>query len=67
MVEMDIWDAAKAVAAEQLRGARSDLIRLESEAEVRAELLATLRSQVRFEAFDSVCAPHMLLLVSACS
>ena len=46
MVEMDIWDAAKAASAEQLRGVRSDLIRLESEADVRTELLATLRSQV---------------------
>ena len=46
VVEMDIWDAAKAVSAEQLRGVRSDMIRLESESDVRTELLATLCSQV---------------------
>ncbi len=46
MIEMDIWDSAKAVAAERLKGARQQLSGLDSEASVRQELLATLQSQV---------------------
>lgn len=46
VIEMDIWDAAKGVAAERLKGARQQLSGLEAESRVRQELLATLQGQV---------------------
>ena len=46
VIEMDIWDAAKAVAAERLKGTKRQLTELDSEARVRQELLANLQSQV---------------------
>lgn len=45
VVEMDIWDSAKAAAAERLKSARQQLTRLESELTVREELLAKLQGQ----------------------
>ncbi|BDA43191.1 hypothetical protein COCOBI_04-2030 [Coccomyxa sp. Obi] len=46
VIEMDIWDAAKAVTTERLKGARQQLTGLEGESRVRQELLATLQGQV---------------------
>ncbi|KAK9914871.1 hypothetical protein WJX75_001641 [Coccomyxa subellipsoidea] len=47
VIEMDIWDAAKAKAAERLKGTKRQLTELDSEARVRQELLANLQSQVQ--------------------
>lgn len=46
VIEMDIWDAAKAVAAERLKSTKRQLTELDSEARLRQELLANLQSQV---------------------
>jgi hypothetical protein len=46
VIEMDIWEAAKAKAAERLKGTKRQLTELDSEARVRQELLANLQSQV---------------------
>lgn len=62
VIEMDIWDAAKAVTTERLKGARQQLSGQEAESRVRQELLATLQGQVshsilscstRFQSADS--------------
>ena len=46
VIEMDIWDAAKAVTTERLKGTRQQLGDLEAESRVRQELLASLQDQV---------------------
>lgn len=58
VIEMDIWDSAKAVAAERLKSARQQLTGLDSEARVREELLATVQRQV------SLCPSPSLLHTS---
>ena len=60
VVEMDLWDAAKGIAAERLRGARVEAARLGSEAEVRAEVLSRLQGQV------SNAGPRLDSRVCAC-
>ena len=46
MIEMDVWDSAKAVVAERLKSARNDSSKLEHELSVRQDWLAELREQV---------------------
>ena len=46
IVEMDAWDAAKLVAAEQLRAARHRALQLEQELSVRSAYLAGLDAKV---------------------
>ena len=46
MIEMDVWDSAKAVAAERLKSARSESGKLEHEVAVRKKWLTELREQV---------------------
>ena len=43
---MEVWDSAKAVAAERLRAAKSEGAKLEHELTVRQGWLGTLREQV---------------------
>ena len=46
VIEMEVWDSAKAVAADQLRTAKVDSSKLERELTVRQEWLQSLREQV---------------------
>lgn len=46
VIEMDVWDSAKAVAAERLKAARSEGSQLEHELTVRQNWLTGLREQV---------------------
>lgn len=67
VVEMDLWDAAKAAAGERLRGARAEAARLGSEADVRAELLGRLRAQVGAASAGltlCMCMPFLCALLS---
>lgn len=45
VIEMDVWDSAKAVAAERLRAARNESAKLEHELTVRQGWLQGLREQ----------------------
>jgi len=54
---MDIWDSAKAAAAERLKSSRQQLIGLESEVVVREELLANLQGQA------STCTNRVLFVL----
>ncbi len=46
VIEIDVWDSAKAVAAERLKSARSESSKLEHEVLVRQDWLTELREQV---------------------
>ena len=46
VIEMDVWDSAKAVAAERLKAAKIESSKLEHEVVVRQNWLAELREQV---------------------
>lgn len=47
MIEMDVWEAAKAVAADRLKAAKGEGARLEHELHVRQDWLLGLKEQVR--------------------
>ena len=47
MIEMDVWEAAKAVAADRLKAAKGEGARLEHELHVRQDWLRGLKEQVR--------------------
>ena len=47
VIEMDVWDSAKAVAAERLKAARTESGKLEHEVVVRQDWLTELMEQVR--------------------
>ena len=46
MIEMDVWDSAKVVAAERLKSAKTESSKLEHEVIVRQNWLAELQQQV---------------------
>ena len=46
MIEMDVWDIAKAVAADRLKAAKTESGKLEHEVVVRQKWLAELKEQV---------------------
>ena len=46
VIEIDVWDSAKAVAAERLKSAKIESSKLEHEVVVRQNWLAELREQV---------------------
>ncbi len=48
MIEMAVWDSAKAVAADRLRAAKGEGSNLQHELNVRQGWLQNLRDQVRY-------------------